>query len=189
MISLGRNSIRHFIDILAHGLSEKRTIFAVGNGGSASNASHFITDLGKGASDALENEGLGRFSAISLSDNVSWITALGNDYDYSRIFTEQLASLAQSKDILIGISVSGTSPNLVEAFKWAQAMDLATIALTGLDTSDKTDHIGKLSDLWIEVKATHYGIVEDAQMAILHAACYYFMENAKQVAQDLKGDL
>jgi len=185
--SLGRHEVDNFIGLLTTALTKERNIFVIGNGGSASNASHFATDLGKGASDALEKEGLNRFHVLSLTDNVSWITALGNDYSFDRIFTDQLKSIAIPGDVLIGISVSGTSPNLMHAFKFANSLGMTTVALTGLKKNK--ENIGTLSDLWVESKDTHYGVVEDSQMVILHAICYYFMENAKEVARILKEEL
>src|SRR5579871_1714382 len=92
-------------------LFEDRQIFVFGNGGSASNASHFATDLGKGSSDKLSK----RFKVISLNDNVSWITALANDYAYDEIFSRQLMNYAQPGDVVFTMSVSGSSPNLVKA--------------------------------------------------------------------------
>ena len=92
-----------------------RQIFAIGNGGSAANASHFATDLGKGSSDAVGK----RFRVQSLTDNLAWITALGNDYSYEEIFSRQLANYARPEDVLIVVSVSGNSPNLVKALDWA----------------------------------------------------------------------
>src|ERR1700751_5077776 len=88
---------------------EGRQIFVFGNGGSAANASHFITDLGKGASDKIGK----RFRCLSLNDNVSWMTALGNDYSYEDVFVRQLSNFARRGDVVLVMSVSGNSPNVV----------------------------------------------------------------------------
>src|SRR3954447_9338690 len=104
-----------------------RQIFAIGNGGSAANASHFATDLGKGSSDAIGK----RFRVLSLTDNVAWMTALGNDYSYEEVFSRQLANYARPQDVLIVVSVSGNSPNLVKALEWAAAHEVRSIALVG----------------------------------------------------------
>ncbi len=143
-------------------------VFAIGNGGSASNASHFSTDLGKGSSDALSR----RFRVLSLTDNVAWITALGNDYSYEDCFRRQLENYARPGDLLIAASVSGNSPNLVRAFEWAQEKGLETAALVGA----KRGRLAEVASQCIVVEDTHYGRVEDVQMHILHMLCYGFME-------------
>ncbi|HAM70174.1 MAG TPA: sugar isomerase [Verrucomicrobiales bacterium] len=153
---------------------EDRQLFVAGNGGSASNASHFITDLGKGASDKLPK----RFRCLSLTDNVSWITALGNDYSYADIFVGQLQNYARRGDLFLGVSVSGNSPNLVKAMEWCRANGVETVALVGA----KRGRMAELGDHVIVIDSTHYGRVEDAQMGILHMLCYAFMENASLVS-------
>src|SRR5882757_4094812 len=98
-------------------LNEDRQIFVFGNGGSAANASHFVTDLGKGSSDKIGR----RFRVISLNDNISWMTALGNDYAYHEIFVRQLINYARPGDVVLALSVSGNSPNVVKALEWSRA--------------------------------------------------------------------
>jgi D-sedoheptulose 7-phosphate isomerase len=149
--------------------SQDRQIFVAGNGGSASNSSHFITDLGKGASDKLSK----RFRCLSLTDNVSWITALGNDYSYADIFSGQLQNYAKKGDLFIGVSVSGNSPNLVKALEWCGANGVETVALVGA----KRGRMADLANHVIVIDSMHYGRVEDAQMGVLHMLCYAFMEN------------
>jgi len=146
-----------------------RQIFVFGNGGSAANASHFATDLGKGASDKLGR----RFRISSLNDNVSWLTALGNDYSYEDVFVRQLMNYGQSGDIAMALSVSGSSPNLIRALEWAKANELKTIALVG----GKRGKLAKIAEIVITIDSKHYGRVEDAQMGICHMICYAFMEN------------
>ena len=147
---------------------EDRQIFIAGNGGSASNASHFVTDLGKGASDKLGK----RFRVLSLTDNISWITALGNDYSYEEIFSRQLANYAQAGDLLIVASVSGNSPNLVRVVEWAKEHGVETAALVGA----KRGRLAEIADQVLVVEDTHYGRVEDVQMHMLHMLCYAFMD-------------
>lgn len=149
-------------------LDEDRQIFVCGNGGSAANASHFVTDLGKGSSDMTYR----RFRCLSLNDNVSWMTALGNDYDYSEVFSRQLMNLAKPGDMLMVMSVSGSSPNLVKAVDWAKLNGVATIALVG----GKRGRLAEISDNVVTVDDTHYGRVEDAHMGICHMIAYAFME-------------
>jgi D-sedoheptulose 7-phosphate isomerase len=150
-------------------LREDRQIFVFGNGGSAANASHFATDLGKGASDRLNR----RFRVLSLNDNVSWMTALGNDYAYEDLFVRQLMNYARAGDLVLTLSVSGNSPNLVKALEWSRKNSLHTIALVGA----KRGRMAELAHQVIVVNDTHYGRVEDAQMGICHMLCYAFMEN------------
>ena len=148
--------------------AEGRQIFLFGNGGSASNASHFATDLGKGSSDVLGK----RFKVLSLNDNVSWMTAIGNDYSYEDVYLRQLENYGQAGDIVLTMSVSGSSPNLVKAFEWANANGLHTIALVG----GKRGKLAELANETIVIDDTHYGRAEDCQMGIAHMLCYAFME-------------
>src|SRR4029434_3136544 len=120
--SIPVESVDRLIGILRSALHEDRQVFVFGNGGSAANASHFATDLGKGASDKLGR----RFRISSLNDNMSWLTALGNDYSYEDIFVRQLMNYGQPGDIAMALSVSGSSPNLVRALEWAKANELKT---------------------------------------------------------------
>ncbi len=148
--------------------AEGRQIFLFGNGGSASNASHFATDLGKSSSDVLSK----RFKVLSLNDNVSWMSAIGNDYSYEDVYLRQLENYGQAGDIALTMSVSGSSPNLVKAFEWANANGLHTIALVG----GKRGKLAELANETIVIDDTHYGRAEDCQMGIAHMLCYAFME-------------
>ncbi|HEX4264891.1 MAG TPA: SIS domain-containing protein [Verrucomicrobiae bacterium] len=157
------------IELLRGALKDDRQIFVFGNGGSASNSSHFATDLGKGASDKVGK----RFRVITLNDNVSWMTALANDYSYEDVFVGQLQNYGKPGDIALGISVSGNSPNCVKALDWARKHGLKTIALVGA----KRGRMAEVAENVITINDTHYGRVEDAQMAICHMLCYAFIEN------------
>jgi D-sedoheptulose 7-phosphate isomerase len=160
--------ITNLVTLFRKALDEDRQIFVCGNGGSAANASHFVTDLGKGSSDKTYK----RFRCLSLNDNVSWMTALGNDYDYSEIFSRQLMNLARPGDLLMVMSVSGNSPNLVKAVEWAKNNGCATIALVG----GNKGKLAAISDHVTIIEDTHYGRVEDAHMGICHMIAYAFME-------------
>ena len=166
--SIPADAVARIIEVLRRAILEKRQIFCIGNGGSAANSSHFTTDLGKCSAEALGRA----IRVLSLTDNTAWITALGNDYAYEDIFVRQLQNYGQSGDVLIGVSVSGNSPNLVKAFEWAGANGLATVALVG----GKRGRMADLASECIVIDETHYGRVEDAQMHILHMLCYAFVE-------------
>ncbi|GAA4404381.1 SIS domain-containing protein [Nibrella viscosa] len=166
--SIPVEQVARIADLMKQCWQEDRQLFVFGNGGSAANASHFITDLGKGASDKLGK----RFRCLSLNDNTAWLTALGNDYSYDDVFVGQLQNYARPGDLVLTMSVSGSSPNLVKAMDWANQQGLTTVALVG-------GKRGKLADLAQEViviDSEHYGRVEDAHMTICHMLCYTFME-------------
>lgn len=171
--------VEHIINLIKKCWEEGRQLFAFGNGGSASNVSHFITDLGKSASDRMsansdQDAGPGRrFRCLSLNENVSWITALGNDYAYEDVYVRQLQNYAQPGDLVLTLSVSGNSPNVVKAVQWANKHGLTTIALVG----GKGGQLANIATESIVIQDEHYGRVEDAQMTICHMLCYGFIES------------
>ncbi len=167
--SISIPDVEDIIQIFQKALNEDRQIFVFGNGGSASNASHFITDLGKSASDKT----IRRFRCLSLNENLSWITAIGNDYSYEDIYLRQLQNYAHAGDIVMVLSVSGSSPNLVKAVEWSKKNGLYSIALVG----KQRGKLASLADKVTIINSTHYGRVEDCQMHICHMICYYFVEN------------
>lgn len=163
------DSVHSLINRLAQANTEKKQIFVFGNGGSAANASHFVNDMAKSASDVLPD----RFKCLSLNEHMSLITAISNDYDYKDIFRRQIENFANKNDLLFTMSVSGNSANLVEAVEWGNKNGLHTIALLG-------GNRGKLADIareYIIVDSLHYGQVEDIHMLICHMIIYAFIEN------------
>src|SRR5438093_8381645 len=120
--SIPVDKVAKLIEKFRNALVEDRQIFVFGNGGSAANASHFVTDLGKGASDKVGR----RFRCLSLNDNVSWMTALGNDYSYEEVFCRQLMNYGKPGDLVFVMSVSGNSPNVVRGVEWARKNGLRT---------------------------------------------------------------
>jgi D-sedoheptulose 7-phosphate isomerase len=167
--SIPAAAVSRLIQLLQKTLREDRHIFVFGNGGSAANASHFVTDLGKGSSDKVGKP----FRCLSLNDNVSWMSAIGNDYSYEDIFLRQLQNYGRKGDLVLALSVSGSSPNVIKAVEWANQNGLETIGLCGA----KRGGLAKIARHSIVIDSTHYGRVEDAQMAICHMLCYAFMEN------------
>lgn len=167
--SVSASDISAIIQTLQQALKDDRQVLVFGNGGSAANASHFVTDLGKGSSDKLGK----RFRVLSLNDNVSWMTAIGNDYAYEDVFLRQLENYGRRGDVVISISVSGNSPNCVKALDWAKKNGLRSVALVGA----KRGRMAEVADQVVVINDTHYGRAEDVQMNILHMLCYAFIEN------------
>jgi D-sedoheptulose 7-phosphate isomerase len=156
------------IEILARARDEGRHIFVCGNGGSASTASHFVCDMVKGASFNRA----ARFRIMALTDSLPTITAYSNDVGYECVFVEQLKNFAQPGDVLMAISGSGNSPNVLRAVEYANSAGCRTIALTGRDGG----RLGPLAQLNIQVSNPHMGRIEDAHMIVTHMICYYFMD-------------
>lgn len=156
------------IDWFAEARANGRHIFVCGNGGSASTASHFACDIVKGASYKRDE----RFKILALTDSLPTLTAYSNDVGYDCIFAEQLKNFAQADDIVMCISGSGNSPNVVCAMEYANSVGCKTIALTGRDGGK----LGPLAQLNIQVPVPHMGRIEDAHMIICHMIAYKFME-------------
>jgi len=167
--SIPVEAVAQLIEKLRAALKEDRQIFVFGNGGSAANASHFATDLGKLASDKVGK----RFRVLSLNDNVGWLTALANDYAYADVFAGQLQNYGQAGDLALALSVSGSSPNCVKALEWAKAHGLHTVALVG----GRRGRMAEIAEQVMVINDTHYGRVEEAHLAICHMLCYAFVEN------------
>jgi D-sedoheptulose 7-phosphate isomerase len=156
------------IEILSEAREQRRHIFTCGNGGSASTASHFATDMVKGASFGRES----RFRILALTDSLPTLTAYSNDVSYECVFLEQLKNFAEPGDVLIAISGSGNSPNVLRAMEYANTIGCRTIALTGRDGG----RLGRMAQLNIQVSHPHMGRIEDGHMVIMHMIGYYFME-------------
>jgi len=156
------------IAMLARARSENRRIFVFGNGGSASTASHFATDMVKGASYGRAK----RFRIMALTDSLPTLTAYSNDVSYECVFVEQLKNFAEPGDVAIAVSGSGNSPNVLRAVEYANSIGCHTIGLSGRDGGT----LGKLVELNLHVADPHMGRIEDGHMIILHMICYYFME-------------
>ena len=139
------------------------TIFILGNGGSAATASHFACDLAKGT----QQPGQRPFRVIALTDNVPLITAWGNDTAYDRIFAEQLRPLVQPDDLVIGISGSGNSPNVLEAMRVAHNGGARTIGWTGFRGGKIKDRV----DVCVSVPSHSMEQIEDAHLVLEHAVC------------------
>jgi D-sedoheptulose 7-phosphate isomerase len=165
-IDLGR--VEQAIEWLKEARANDRHIFACGNGGSASTASHFACDIVKGASYNRK----ARFRIMALTDSLPTLTAYSNDVGYDCVFVEQLKNFAQPGDVVLAISGSGNSPNVLNAVEYANSIGCRTIALTGRDGGK----LGPLAQLNIQVPVPHMGRIEDAHMIVCHMIGYYFMD-------------
>lgn len=156
------DQVSPIISVLDGALERKARIFVIGNGGSAATASHICSDLGIG----LKRRGLANFDIWSLVDNIPVSTALSNDLSYDQIFSEQLTGLLTANDVLIALSASGNSPNILRAVELANKVGATVIGCTGFDGG----MLLKLSDVafHVETPAGAYGIVEDAHMVLNH---------------------
>jgi D-sedoheptulose 7-phosphate isomerase len=154
------------VDLLIQSQTERRRIFVMGNGGSAAMASHFACDLGKGA--VIEEKP--RFKVYSLADNISMLTAYGNDVGYEVVFSEPLQALAEPGDLAVLISSSGNSQNIINAADTAKDLQLKTLAVTGFEGGKLRDKV----DVCVIVPTDHehpdcMQHAEDAQGIVLHA--------------------
>lgn len=163
------DAVGQAIEILTEARDNNRHIFVCGNGGSASTASHFVTDMVKGASYNRHS----RFRIMALTDSMPTITAYSNDVGYDCVFAEQLKNFGASGDVFMAISGSGNSPNVVCAMEYANSIGCRTIALTGRDGGK----LGPMAQLQIRVAEPHMGRIEDGHLVVCHMLCYYFMEN------------
>jgi D-sedoheptulose 7-phosphate isomerase len=171
---IDHSEIGCFIETLLEARNRDATVFFIGNGGSASTASHFANDLSIGTNDYDRP-----FRAISLVDNVSIITAISNDYGYDEIFVRQLQVLGRKGDVLVGISASGNSANLIKAFDHASTAGIKTIAITAFDGGK----MKPLADEGIHVptEPKEYGPAEDAHMVLDHLVGAYLMRYIKRI--------
>jgi len=160
------------IDILKKAYDNNRTVFIIGNGGSASTASHFACDLGKTPMGEHYNSDKKRFIVNSLTDNCATLTAIGNDLSYDEIFYQQLRNLASKEDILISISASGNSPNILKAIDFGNSIGMTTIGFIGFDGGKAAEKILHK----IHIKNHQYGIVEDTHLIIEHMICEVLKE-------------
>jgi D-sedoheptulose 7-phosphate isomerase len=166
--SLDLSRIEQAIQWFREARDQGRQIFVCGNGGSASTASHFACDMVKGASYQREK----RFRLMALTDSLPTLTAYSNDVSYDVVFEEQLRNFARPGDLVMAISGSGNSPNVLRAVEYANSIGCRTIALTGRDGGK----LGPLAQLNIQAHAPHMGRIEDAHMIACHMIGYYFME-------------
>ena len=162
---LDKNMIKKIIDVLYGAWKEEKQVFIFGNGGSASTASHFACDIGKNTLGRKYNDkNIKRFKVISLTDNVATITAYGNDLSFEDIFSQQLNNLVTKGDVVIAITGSGNSPNVIKAIEVAKESGAKIISFLGFDGGKVKD----LADYPLIFKDNHYGRIEDAHIILEH---------------------
>lgn len=162
-------AVEQAIEAIRDARDSDHTIFSCGNGGSASIASQMVVDLVKGGSYGKAK----RIKMLGLTDSISTITAYSNDVSYDSVFVEQLKNWARPGDVLIAISGSGNSGNIIEAVEYANELGLSTIGCT-------TGEGGKLKDLAtipLLVPSNHMGHLEDCFFVMTHVMCYAFIED------------
>lgn len=158
--SIREGEVRSIAEAIFDAYIKGKNIFILGNGGSASTASHFVCDLSKGTA----REGKPRLKAVSLTDNVALMTAISNDIDYASVFKEQLATFLSKGDVVICISASGNSPNVLEAAKYARSRGALVIGFIGFGGGKLKELVAKAIIFLTE----DYGQVEDAHMVLVH---------------------
>jgi D-sedoheptulose 7-phosphate isomerase len=158
--------VQALADALFECYEHRRFVFLCGNGGSGSNASHFCEDLGKGTLRRadFDDDRKKRLRILSLTDNTPYILAWGNDEGFDRVFVEQLKNLASPGDLLIAISGSGNSPNVLRAVEWANRNGLRTFACTGFDGG----RLRALAQQGLHVPLADMGIVESIHLTAFH---------------------
>ena len=166
IVGISNKEIESFIDILLQARSKRSMIYFIGNGGSASTASHFTNDLSVGLKNIADP-----FQAISLCDNVSIITAIGNDYGYEYIFSKQLEPLLKKDDVVVAISASGNSENLIRAINFTKERQAVSVGITAFDGGV----LKSISDISVHVPTDigEYGVAEDAHMMLDHLITSY----------------
>jgi D-sedoheptulose 7-phosphate isomerase len=162
---LDSRKINQAINILIDAYMHNRKVFIMGNGGGASTASHMACDLSKGTLARIYDEEEKRFRAYSLTDNVAIMTAFGNDLSFEDIFVQQLRNLVEENDVVVTLSGSGNSKNLIKAVKYAKKCGAKTIGFLGFYTGGR---LAKLVDCAIIVNSNYYGPCEDVQLILDH---------------------
>jgi D-sedoheptulose 7-phosphate isomerase len=178
--ALSTADVAHLADTLWSAYQRDQQIFVLGNGGSAATASHLAVDLTKGTLGHRGDAPARPIRALSLTDNAAILTAWANDVGYESVFLGQLRSYLNRGDVVVAISASGHSENVLRAVRFAREVGATTIGLTGFGGGA----LAPLCDQAIVVESNHYGVVEDVQMQICHIVSYYLRE---RIAAQIRG--
>jgi D-sedoheptulose 7-phosphate isomerase len=168
MDGLARERLSELGEILFRAYRNDKQVLVIGNGGSSSTASHMAADLAKNTI----GPNMRRFRIMSLNDNAAIVTALANDLGYENVFSEQLTSLVGAGDVLIAVSASGNSPNILNAMRYARSRSAEVVGLLGFDGGQAV----ALADLAIVVPSDDYGVVEDLHLVINHILVDFFRD-------------
>ena len=166
--NISLKDIEKFVEVLLEARERGSSIFFIGNGGSAATASHFANDIAIGTR-AYEKP----FRAISLCDNQAVITAIANDDGYEKIFSQQLQVLLKKQDVVVAISASGNSPNLLDAIDTAKKMNSITVGISAFDGGKMKEMVDV--SLYVPTEKGEYGPAEDAHMVLDHLISSYLM--------------
>jgi D-sedoheptulose 7-phosphate isomerase len=164
--AIPRENMNALGETLFRAYRNNKQVFILGNGGSSSTASHMAADLAKNTI----GPNMKRFRIVSLNDNAAIMTALANDIGYEHVFSEQLTNLVQAGDVLIVVSASGNSPNVIQAMHYARSRSAEVVGLLGFDGGAAAG----LSDISLIVPSDHYGVIEDVHLIINHILVDYF---------------
>jgi D-sedoheptulose 7-phosphate isomerase len=168
-------AVQALIDAIASAYQDERLVFIAGNGGSGANASHLCEDLGKGTLSDFEHQR--RLKVISLTDNTPYILAWANDEGYDRIFVEQLRNLSQEGALLIVISGSGNSPNVLRAVEYANSNGMRTFGICGYDGG----RLKQIAHQSLHVRSDDMGAVEAVHAVVFH----YLVDALRERFQEL----
>jgi len=171
--NLSQEVIEQVLEILHEARLDNQQVFILGNGGSASTASHFVCDLGKNT----RVKGSPNFRVMGLTDNMALFSALANDEGYENVFAQQLATYIQQGDVVIGISTSGNSPNVVNAIQLANSVGAKTIGFTGFNSGK----LGSLVDINLHVPSHSIEQVEDVHLVMEHLITKALRKRAMQM--------
>ena len=170
---IDKKEIEQFIEILIKARIDKSTIFFIGNGGSAATASHFANDMSIGTRTLSKP-----FKAISLCDNAAVVTAIANDDGYEEVFVQQLRVLYKKNDILVAISASGNSINLIKAIEFAKENEIKTVGITAFD-GGKLKQVADYN-IHVPTEKGEYGPAEDVHMILDHLIGAYLTRMVKE---------
>ena len=170
--NISLTDIEKFVEVLLEARERESSIFFIGNGGSAATASHFANDIAIGTRTCEKP-----FRAISLCDNQAVITAIANDDGYEKIFSQQLQVLLKKQDVVVAISASGNSPNLLDAIDTAKKMNTITVGISAFDGGKMKEMVDV--SLHVPTEKGEYGPAEDAHMVLDHLVSNYLMRFVK----------
>ena len=166
--NISLTDIEKFVEVLLEARERESSIFFIGNGGSAATASHFANDIAIGTRTYEKP-----FRAISLCDNQAVITAIANDDGYEKIFSQQLQVLLKKQDVVVAISASGNSPNLLDAINTAKKMNTITVGISAFDGGKMKEMVD--ISVHVPTEKGEYGPAEDAHMVLDHLISSYLM--------------